>query len=185
MPFTEKKDTATPQSSASGNAIDVSKQQYTEAVGKANEWQANATLSRVYRNYDGTLTPEAPPALIYAFGSLAEPAVAFEVRFEKDEVKTEKVAKKPFELSLLPVDTATWNIDPEAALQKAEDGGGKDFRSAHLAGFKVLQQLSKIGRNPLQWYFRYDTGDGTKLRKEIWIDADTGAVAGQKDTTLP
>jgi hypothetical protein len=170
--------------SGSSHPIEQSKQQYTEAVGRAHSWQKNAVLERVYRSYSGTLTPGGGASVTFAFSSLADPEKTFEVAYTGDKTTERKVAKQGFELNLIPIDTAEWQVDPETALQKAEAGGGRTFREQHLAGFKVLEQMAKTGSHPLQWYFRYDTGDGSHKRLELWLNAKTGAVSDQKESAV-
>lgn len=166
-------------------AISQSKSLYTQALSKAKDWQSNATLTRVYRNYAGTLNPSDPPATVFAFGSLAEPNRSYEVEYAGDQQKTGTVDKKPFELAFIPIDTAEWQIDPDTALQTAEDNGGREFREQHLAGYKLLQQLAKSGSFPLQWYFRYDSGDGSRMRYEIRVNATIGKVDSKQETKVP
>lgn len=163
-------------------AISETKETYTDALTKAKDWQSNATLSRVYHEFTGKLDADKVP-LVFSFSSLADPKNIYEVSYAGDDVSTKQAAKKPFELTLVPIDVSQWNIDPDQALKAAEDDGGKAFRDAHLAGYSLLQQLSQVGSHPLQWYFRYDTGDGSKLRYEVWINATTGQIDTKKETT--
>lgn len=165
-------------------AISETKSLYTQALGKAKDWQSNATLTRVFRIYNGTLTPSTPAPLTFAFGSLAEPNKSFEVEFQGEAERTGKVDKRAFELAFIPIDTAGWQADPDSALKTAEDAGGREFREQHLAGYKLLQQLAKTGDHPLQWYFRYDTGDGSQLRYEIWVNGASGAVDNKKESNI-
>jgi hypothetical protein len=176
-----KKKAASPQSTPTATSsadlgISKVKGQYTEALKKAKDWQKNATLTRVYRKFDGTLGPTKPTPLVFAFNSLAAPKETFEVEYIGTDVSERKVAKQAFELQFNPIDVSEWKVDPDTALHLAEDDGGREFRETHLAGYKVLQQLAKIGAHPLQWYVRYDTGDGSKLRYEMYVDADSGAI---------
>jgi hypothetical protein len=166
-----------PSPSASADvAISKAKTDYTDALKKAKDWQKNATLARVYRQFKGTLSPEKP-TLTFGFASLADPKQSYEVTFiGEDDVKDSKAAKKPFELAFTPVDVSQWTVDPDSALQMAEKSGGQQFREQHLAGYTVLQQLAQAAGHPLQWYFRYDTGDGSNKRYEIYVNAQTGAV---------
>lgn len=176
---------ASPASSASPEgAISATKTQYTEALKAAKRWQSNATLTRVYRQYSGTLEPTEPPPLVFSFSSLADPSQAFLVETRGDNRRERRQAKPPFELMMQPVDADGWQIDPEQALKTAEENGGKQFREQHLAGYKILQQLAKPGNSPLQWYFRYDAGDGTRQRLELYIDAASGAVGPVKSGEL-
>jgi hypothetical protein len=173
----------TPTASA-GDTLNQSKQQYTDSLGRAKGWQANATLARVYRVYEGRIDTEAPPSLLFSYASLAEPGRSFEVKFDKDDVGDRKVPKQPFELNLTPIDAGEWQVDPDRAFQLAEESGGKAFREQHLAGYKVLQQLAKNGQYPLQWLVRYDTGDGSKMRYEIYINASSGIVESKKEQNI-
>ena len=175
----EPESTATPQAQLSAAKAD-----YTDALGRAKSWQGNATLTRVYRLYQGTITPDDPLPLVYSFSSLADPGTAFEVHVTPKDVVEKKVPKQPFELGLVPIDTGQWQIDPAAALTVAEDNGGKVFREQHLAGYKVLQQLSKNAGHGLQWYFRYDAGDGTRMRLEFYINAENGSVDSRKESVV-
>lgn len=170
-------DVAPTPSASADVAISEAKTSYTDALKRAKDWQQNATLSRVYRVFEGTLSPEEP-TLTFGFASLADPKQSFEVTFTGDEdVSDKKSGKKPFELAFTPIDVSQWNIDPDTALQTAEnDGGGKAFRERHLAGYTVLQQLAAAAGHPLQWYFRYDTGDGSNKRYEVYVNAETGAI---------
>lgn len=164
-------------------AISKTKADYTDALKRAKDWQQNATLSRVYRQFKGTLNPE-DPTLTFGFASLAEPKSSYEVTFKGDDVETHKGDKKPFELAFSPIDVSQWNIDPDTALQTAEqDGGGQTFREQHLAGYSLLQQLATSAGHPLQWYFRYDTGDGSKKRYEVYVNAGTGTVELKREVT--
>lgn len=162
--------------------ISETKETYTDALTKAKDWQSNAVLSRVYREFTGKLDADKVP-LVFSFSSLADPKNVYEVSYAGDDVSTKQVAKKPFEIALAPIDVSQWEIDPDQALKTAEDDGGKAFREAHLAGYSLLQQLSQVGSFPLQWYFRYDTGDGSNLRYEVWVNATTGKVDTKKETT--
>lgn len=173
-----------PTPAATGHvAISKAKTEYTDALKKAKDWQPNATLSRVYRQFQGTLTPEQP-TLTFGFASLADPQRSFDVTFKGNDLATRKVSKQPFELGFTPIDVSQWNIDPDTALQTAEhDGGGQQFREQHLAGYTLLQQLASDGGHPLQWYFRYDTGDGSKRRYEVYVNATTGAVDLKRELT--
>jgi hypothetical protein len=121
---------------------------------------------------------------VYAFESLAEPTHDYEVSVTDKETKEAKVPRQPFEIGLTPIDTAQWNIDPEQALIKAEEAGGKPFREQHVAGYTVLVQLTQRGTFPLQWYVRYDTGDASKKRYEVYVNATTGTVDSQKEISL-
>ncbi|MDP9211748.1 MAG: hypothetical protein M3N59_00505 [bacterium] len=174
----------TPAVSESPSPIDEAKGRYTEALERAKKWQENAELARVYRRFSGTLAPAAPTPAIYAFSSLAEPRSTFEVEFQGDNVSDRTVEKQPFELLFNPVDVAGWKVPPDEALRIAEEAGGESFREAHLAGYTVLQQLSKMGAYPLQWYFRYEAGDGTDLRLEIYVNADSGSVDFKREVTV-
>lgn len=165
--------------------IDEAKAKYTESLERAKQWQDNAELARVYRRFTGTLAPSAPTPLVYAFSSLAEPKSTFEVTFRGDDVSEQTVKKEPFELLFNPIDVAQWNVPPDEALRVAEDAGGETFREEHLAGYTVLQQLSKVGAHPLQWFFRYDAGDGSRIRLEIYVNADTKAVDFKKQSKQP
>lgn len=172
----------TPSATPSNNAaISQVKGHYTEALGKAKDWQKNATLERIYRTYDGTFTPSEPAPLVFAFASLADPKTTLEIAFSGDNVTNHKVSKKPFELLFNPINAGEWEVDPNNALTIAEKSGGERFREKHLAGYAVLQQLSKAGAHNLQWYVRYDTGDGSRLRYEIYINARTGIVDSMKE----
>src|SRR5438132_673222 len=82
--------------SASAQPVDHYKQLYTDALGKAKAWQRNATLTRVYRLYDGSFNPPDPVRTVYAFGSLADPNHTFEVRFAGSDEKDQKVGKQSF-----------------------------------------------------------------------------------------
>lgn len=180
---TESSQTASPQATGSpGGSISHYKSQYTDALGKAKAWQDNATLTRVYRKYSGTITPKQPQPLIFSFGSLANPQHAHEVSLTDKSEREATVTKPDFELAMVPIDTAEWMIDPDTALATGEQAGGAQFREQHLAGYTVLVQLSKQGAFPLQWYVRYDTGDGTKKRYEVFINALTGEVTSQKES---
>ncbi len=179
------KPSPTVNPSGANEGISQAKQRYTESLAKAHDWQRNATLERVYRTYEGTMTPEGGAATTYTFASLAEPTHSFEVTFAGDgALTTKKSTKQSFELAFNPIDTAEWSIDPDKALQVAEDAGGRTFREQHLAGFKVSQNLQQKGTFPVMWYFRYDTGDGTRLRHEIFVNAKTGEIANQLETTI-
>jgi hypothetical protein len=173
-----------PVASGSPDPINHLKTEYTSALGKAKAWQQNATLIRVYRKYSGTITPKQPPPLVYAFSSLAEPTHDYEVSVTEKETKEAKVPRQPFEIGLNPIDTAQWNVGPDAALAKAEEVGGKPFREQHLAGYTVLVQLTQRGTFPLQWYVRYDTGDSSNKRYEVYLNATTGVVESQKEISL-
>ncbi len=174
-----------PQASPIINpSISEAKTTYFEALKRAKSWQANATLERVYREFNGTLTPSTPAPVTFAFASLVEPTTVFEVQISKDAVRDSKQSKQPFELPMQPIDVGAWDIAPDKALDIAEQAGGQQFREQHLAGYKLLQQLSQVGQYPLQWYFRYDTDDKTRLRYEIWVNAATGAVE-QKKQSVP
>lgn len=162
--------------------IQQDKTGYTEALGKAKAWQGNATLTRVYRKYSGTVTPKEPPPLVFSFGSLADPSKSYEVSVTDKAEKEATVAKPDFELNMIPIDTADWNVDPDTALAKAEQSGGQQFREQHLAGYSVIVQLSHLNARPLQWYVRYDTGDGSKKRYEVFVNATTGTVEGQRES---
>lgn len=161
--------------------ISKTKSQYTDALKLAKDWEQNAALERVYRKFSGTLDAAKTP-LVFSFASLAQPKNVFNVSILKNDTSTDTVAKQPFELQLTPIDVSQWEVDPDHALKVAEDDGGQTFREAHLAGYSLLQQLSQVGSHPLQWYFRYDTGDGSKKRYEIWINATTGTVDTKKET---
>lgn len=167
--------TPTPASSHSAGLNNV-KAEYTKALSEAKGWQSNATLARVYREYKGTLTPSKPTPLIFSFASLADPTQSFLVELTDRDQKAHKVSRQSFELMFNPINAAEWQIDPDRALVIAEDDGGKRFREEHLAGYSLLQQLSQVGSYPLQWYFRYDTGDGSRKRLEIRLNAKTGAL---------
>ena len=164
--------------------LSTTKSEYTQALTRAKDWQPNATLTRVYRIFDGTLTPETPLPLVYSFSSLAEPSQAYEVSITKDDIKEKKTGKQPFELNFIPIDTGEWQIDPEAALSIAGQEGGSRFIEQHLAGYKLLQQLSKNAGHQLQWYFRYDAGDGTHMRLELFVNAETGALDSKKESVV-
>lgn len=170
-------DVAPTPSATADVAISKAKANYTDALKKAKDWQRNATLSRVYRLFDGTLSPEKP-VLVFGFASLADPKSSYEVTFTgEDDVSDKKGPKKPFELAFTPIDVSQWNVDPDSALQTAEkEGGGQKFREQHLAGYTVLQQLASMAGHSLQWYFRYDTGDGSNKRYEVFVNAETGAI---------
>lgn len=169
-------DVAPTPSATADVAISKVKTEYTDALKKAKGWQQNATLSRVHRQFKGTLSPEEP-TLTFGFASLADPKQSYEVTFTgKDDVKDKKSEKKSFELAFTPIDASQWNVDPDSALQTAETAGGQAFREQHLAGYTVLQQLAAAAGHPLQWYFRYDTGDGSNKRYEVYVNANTGAV---------
>ena len=166
---------------ASGNTANVRfTNQYQEAKKRALKWQPNATLTRVYRSYHGSLAPNQPVPLVFAFASLADPAQAFNVSFVDTSASDQKEKQPSFALNLIPVPEQSWAFDPDKALQIAEDAGGRDFRQAHLAGYTVLEQLQKNTTSPTQWYFRYDTGDGSHLRWEAWVNAQTGHVDQQR-----
>lgn len=169
-----------PQSSNNAN-LNKTKSDYTQALSKAKGWQGNATLARVYRQYKGTLTPAEPVPTTFSFASLAEPTKSFQVEFTDKNLKENKVAKPPFELTFSPINVADWQVDPDRALAIAEENGGKRFREIHLAGYKVLVQLAKVGKYPLQWYVRYDTDDGSHLRYEVYIDAKTGEIDQKRE----
>ena len=172
-----------PTPTATGHvAISKAKTQYTDALTKAKDWQSNATLSRVYRQFQGTLNP-GQPTLTFAFASLADPKQSFGVTFKGDNLSTHKSGKQPFELGFTPIDVSQWNIDPDTALQTAEHEGGQAFREQHLAGYTLLQQLATDTGHPLQWYFRYDTGDGSKKRYEVYVNAATGVVDLKREVT--
>lgn len=169
-------DVAPTPTAAAQVAISKTKTEYTDALKRAKDWQQNATLARVYRQFKGTLSPEQP-TLTFGFASLADPKQSYEVVFKGDDVSTRKADKKPFELAFSPIDVSGWNIDPDTALQTAEkDGGGQAFREQHLAGYTLLQQVATSAGHPLQWYFRYDTADGSNQRYEVYVNADTGAI---------
>jgi hypothetical protein len=177
--------TPEPTVSKTPAAIDDSKAKYTEALKRAKAWQPNAELARVYRKFSGTLAPSSPTPLVFAFSSLAEPRTTFEVEFQGDNLSDRTVKKLPFELLFNPVDVSAWKIPPEESLRIAENNGGEEFRERHLAGYSLLQQLSKVGAHPLQWYFRYDSGDGSKRRLEVYVDAGTGSVDFKKSSVAP
>lgn len=169
-----------------GVAISRSKAQYQQGLERAHAtWEKNATLSRVYQLYNGAISPEPPPPLVYSFTSLADPGRAFEVAFTGDTVVDRKVPLTSFELNLTPIDPNAWEVDPDKALELAEDAGGRTFREKHLVGFKVLQQLQLRGTYSLMWYFRYDTGDGSGLRYEIYVNAKSGAIEFQREIPAP
>lgn len=167
------------------NPIEQSKERYTESLERAKAWQQNAELARVYRKYSGTLAPSSPTPLVYAFSSLADPKSTFEVEFQGEDVSDRTAKKQPFELLFNPIDVAQWKVAPEDALRIAEEAGGEAFREDHLAGYRVLQQLSKMGSHPLQWYFRYDAGDGSGARLEVYVNAGTKAVDFKKQSKQP
>lgn len=156
--------------------IALAKANYKEATQSAKKWQSNATLTRVYRQYSGTLEPPELPPLIYSFSSLADPRQAFLVEARGTDRRERRQPIPSFELMMQPIDVGGWQIEPEQALTLAEENGGKQFREQHLAGYKVLQQLARQGGAPLQWYFRYDSGDGTRQRLDVYVDAASGAV---------
>lgn len=165
--------------------IEQSKERYTESLERAKKWHDNAELARVYRKFTGTLAPSSPTPLVYAFSSLADPKSTFEVSFRGDDVTERTVKKEPFELLFNPVNVAEWRVPPDEALRIAEETGGEAFREEHLAGYTVLQQLSKMGAHPLQWYFRYDAGDGSKIRLDIYVNAESKAVDFKKQSKQP
>ncbi|MEX2043336.1 MAG: hypothetical protein WD926_00395 [Patescibacteria group bacterium] len=165
--------------------IEQSKERYTESLERAKKWHDNAELARVYRRFTGTLAPSSPTPLTYAFSSLAEPKSTFEVSFRGDDVTERTVKKEPFELLFNPVNVAQWKVPPDEALRIAEEAGGEGFREEHLAGYTVLQQLSKMGAHPLQWYFRYDAGDGSRIRLDIYVNAETKAIDFKKQSKQP
>lgn len=177
-------DVAPTPSATADVAISKVKTEYTDALKKAKDWQKNATLSRVYRYFEGTLSPEKP-TLTFGFASLADTKQSYEVTFVgDDDIKDKKVGKKPFELAFTPIDVSGWSVDPDSALQTAEqEGGGQRFREQHLAGYTVLQQLAAASGHPVQWYFRYDTGDGSNKRYEIYLNAQTGAIDSKREVT--
>lgn len=179
-----KKPQGEPTPAGGPAGISEAKGEYTKALAKAKAWQSNADLLRVYRIFDGTLTPSQPVPLTFSFSSLIEPNKSFLVDVTPDGERDHKEDRRPFEVNFTPIDVAGWNIDPDAALKSAEEHGGQNFRQAHLAGYTVLEQLAKPTGHPLQWYFRYDTGDGTKKRLEIYLNAESGAVDTQSETTL-
>lgn len=162
--------------------ISETKTLYTDALKQAKDWQQNATLTRVYRKFTGKLDADKTP-LVFSFSSLADPKNVFEVSFAGDDISSKQTGKQPFEIQLTPIDVSQWQVDPDQALKTAEDDGGKAFRESHLAGYSLLQQLSQVGSHPLQWYFRYDTGDGSKMRYEVWVNGSTGKVDTKKETT--
>lgn len=164
------------------NPIEESKERYTESLERAKQWQENAELERVYRSFSGTLAPSSPTPLVYAFSSLADPKSTFEVKFRGDEITEGTVKKQPFELLFNPIDVAQWKVPPDEALRIAEEAGGEAFREEHLAGYTVLQQLSKMGAHPLQWYFRYDAGDGSDIRLEVYVNAGSKSVDFKKQS---
>lgn len=178
-----KGDSKSSKSGTETTAVAQSKQETTDALKLAKQWHSNATLERVVRQYNGSLTPNPPVQPTYVFASLAEPTRTFQVTFGGQQPKTDKPTKKPFEFTMQPINLADWKISPDEALQKAEDAGGKKFHEDHKAGYKILEQLAVMPTHPLQWYFRYDTGDGSKKRLEIYINASTGKVDYQKETT--
>ena len=176
-------DVAPSPSATADVAISKAKTEYTDALKKAKDWQQNATLSRVHRQFKGTLNPEKP-TLTFGFASLADPKQSYEVTFTgDDDVDDKKGEKKSFELAFTPIDVSKWNVDPDSALQTAETAGGQAFREQHLAGYTVLQQLATAAGHPLQWYFRYDTGDGSNKRYEVYVNANTGAVDLKREVT--
>lgn len=169
-----------------GLAITRAKEQYAQSLERVHiTWQKNATLSRVYRLYNGAINPDPLPPLVYSFTSLADPARSFEVVYDRDTVTDRKVSLTSFELNLTPIDSNAWEVDPEKALELAEDAGGRTFREKHLVGFKVLQQLQLRGTYSLMWYFRYDSGDGSGLRYEIYVNAKTGSIEFQREVPIP
>jgi hypothetical protein len=162
--------------------IDQTKEKYTESLERAKKWQSNAELARVYRNFSGTLAPSSPTPLVFAFSSLADPKSTFEVTHQGDNVSDQTIPRKSFELLFNPIDVAQWKVAPDDALRIAENAGGESFREDHLAGYTLLQQLSKVGAHPLQWFFQYDAGDGSKARLEIYVNATTQAVDFKKQS---
>lgn len=181
---TKPEPAAVPAASSTPSPIDEAKGRYTDALERAKKWQENAELARVYRRFSGTLAPAAPTPIVYAFSSLAQPRSTFEVEFQGENVSDRTAEKEPFELLFNPVDVAQWKVPPDEALRIAEEAGGESFREAHLAGYAVLQQLSKMGAHPLQWYFRYETGDDSKLRLDIYVNADSGAIDFKREVTV-
>lgn len=175
----DKKPTNEP-TKANATALEKFQLQLAASQSRAKAWQANATLSRVYRQYEGSLSPTKPPPLVFAYASLAEPAKHFEVLFGGSVTQRES-ASPPAGLRLLPIAATEPKVDPEKALQIAEEAGGKTFREQHLAGYKVLVQLQKISGFQTVWYVRYDTGDGTKLRRDVYVNAESGAIDLQKE----
>lgn len=172
-------DAPAPQPSA--EAISKAKRDYTEALAKAKDWQPNATLTRVFRVYKGSLSPSEPVPLSFSFGSLAQPTEAFVVEASEQGLTDRKEKKQPFEINLNPINVGNWEIDPDRALQIAEENGGQQFRESHLAGYVVLVQLSQSGNHPLQWYVRYDTGDASAMRFEVYLNATTGKVEAKEE----
>lgn len=173
-----------PSATVTPSSISKVKGQYTKALMKAKEWQPNATLERVYREFNGSLTPDDPPPLVFVFASLAEPNKNNEITIKDEAAEDHQAAKPAAELMYNPVDIGDWQIDPEQALKIAEDAGGRRFREEHLAGYKLLQQLSKIKQHPTQWMFRYTTGAGSRLKYEIFINAKTGTVDSRQESKL-
>ncbi|HEY8108810.1 MAG TPA: hypothetical protein VIF43_02270 [Patescibacteria group bacterium] len=165
--------------------IEQSKERYTESLERAKRWQSNAELVRVHRKFSGTLAPSSPTPLMYAFSSLADPKSTFEVVYQGDDVSERTTKKQPFELLFNPINVAQWKVAPDDALRLAEEAGGEAFREQHLAGYTLLQQLSKVGAHPLQWFFQYDAGDGTKARLEIYVNAETEAIDFKKQSKRP
>lgn len=167
-----------------GAAATQIKEQYVQSLERARVWQENATLSRVYRLYNGAINPDPLPPLVFSYTSLAEPSKAYEVLFSGTSVTERKVPLSTYELSLTPIDVTAWEVDAVKAIQLAEDAGGRTFRENHLAGFKVLQQLQLRGTYPLMWFFQYDTADGSNLRYEMYVNAKTGAIEFQREIAL-
>jgi hypothetical protein len=180
-----QKKEAAPQPTASADPAAEFKAEYKKAKETAKKWQDNATLERVYRVYNGTISSEEPQPVIFAFSSLAEATKVYQVTVPRDgEPRTEKKQKQDFEILFNPLSDDVLAITPDDALQKAEDAGGKTFREQHLAGYRVLQQLASSGKYPAQWLVRYDTGDASKLRLEIYLNAKTGEVETKREKRL-
>ncbi len=180
----QKKNQA-PQPTASADPAAEFKAEYKKAKETAKKWQDNATLERVFRVFNGTISPDEPQPVIFAFSSLAEATKVYQVTvLPNAEPQSEKKQKQDFEILLNPLGDDVLAITPDDALQKAEEAGGKTFREQHLAGYRVLQQLASTGKYPAQWLVRYDTGDGSKLRLEIYLNAKTGEVETKREKQL-
>lgn len=173
------------ETGASGNtALAQAKQQYQQSAGRAKQWERNATLQRVYREYDGSLESDQPKPLTFTYASLANPTHVFEVEFASGGGQDRQAPAGALSLSYIPINADDWQVSPEKALETAEAGGGQEFREKHLAGYKLLEQLQHVNGHPPQWYFRYDSGDGSRLRHEIFVNAKDRTVQTQKDSVF-
>ena len=163
------------------------KREFDTAFAKARDWKADAILVAAMIDYTQKIDP-ANGTDSFAFYSPSEPQYYWTMTFNQKALSSGSTYSRAIYYKddyKLPADTVPvamkyWTNDFVKALQKADEIGGKDFRSKN-AVYDINILLSSKKDQYLVWKVGYLVGGQILFSKDI--DAYTGEEFKEKTTT--